>query len=72
MLRSRSGKQLIREINPAQILLESDGPYVQLEGEDCTPYDLKRVVDSLANIWKSDAESVVKEIHERFNRLFKV
>ena len=70
MIKSRSGKQLIREINPHQVLLESDGPYVQLSGESCTPYELNRVVNSLAHLWKSDPESVVKEINVRFNRLF--
>ena len=72
MLRSRSGKQIIRELDRDQILLESDGPYLQIDEQACTPYELSRVVDSLANIWKSDPTSVVKEINFRFNRLFKI
>ena len=70
MIRSRSGKKLIREIDSNQVLLESDGPYVQVDEQPCTPYELKRVVDNLAQLWKSDSESVVKEINARFNRLF--
>jgi len=70
MIKSRSRKQLIRELNSTQILLESDGPYVQMKGEPCTPYELTRVVNSLAHLWKLDQESVVKEINARFNRLF--
>ena len=70
MLRSRSGKNLVRQIPSSQILLESDGPYIKFKEEDCNPYQLTSVVESLAAVRNSDPISIVSEIHERFNKIF--
>ena len=48
MLRSKSSERLLREIPTERLLLETDGPFVQVHDRPATPADLSGVVEVLS------------------------
>ena len=68
MIRSRSGKKLIRAMNPAYLLTETDGPYVQVDDRDARPRDVKRVINWLAQEWGTNFDAAAERISKNWRR----
>lgn len=51
MLSNVRGRALVASLPPKQVLTETDGPFVQVDGRPLRPVDVRRVVDDLASIW---------------------
>ena len=62
MIGSRSGKKLIRAMNPDFILTETDGPYVVVDDRPAHPGDVKRVINWLAQEWGVSMEAATEKI----------
>ena len=68
MIRSRSGKKLIRAMDPAYLLTETDGPYVQVDDRDARPRDVKRVINWLAQEWGTNFDAAAERISKNWRR----
>jgi TatD DNase family protein len=69
MVRSRRGKALIRQMDPARILTETDGPFVtDRAGTPARPRDVHYVIEFLARQWGRDAEDVAEQVHANYLR----
>lgn len=51
MVRSEHGRDFIRQLPRDRILLESDGPYIQVEGRSAEPRDLEQVLRFFSGDW---------------------
>ncbi len=51
MIKSRSGKKLIRAMDPAFILTETDGPFVEVAGRPARPSDIRQVINFFSRDW---------------------
>jgi len=69
MISSRRSKELIKKMSPEQVLLETDGPYVELGENPAKPQDLTRVLESLAHIWDLDLENTADQLHTNYTSL---
>ena len=68
MIKSRSGKELLKALKPEQILTETDGPYVKTGKTPSRPEDIRVVVESLANKWGKSVEetmNLLKQNHQK-------
>lgn len=68
MLQSKSGERVIRALPRERVLLESDGPFAQVENRAATPLDGRVVVHGLANIWRITAFEAADQINSNFIR----
>ncbi|AXA84496.1 hydrolase TatD [Lysobacter oculi] len=62
MLRGEKGRQLVAGIPPERILIESDGPFVQIDGRTIWPWDAAQAISGLAEIWKIDEQEVASRL----------
>jgi TatD DNase family protein len=54
-----------------RLLFETDCPYLAPEpGVGSEPADVARTADYAAELWKTDARSVLEQTSENFERLF--
>jgi TatD DNase family protein len=51
MIKSRSGKKLIRAMDPAFILTETDGPFVEVACRPARPSDIRKVINFFSRDW---------------------
>ncbi|MCJ8331918.1 MAG: TatD family hydrolase [Lentisphaeria bacterium] len=65
MIKSRNGKEILKEINPQQVLTESDGPYLD------KPENIKVVIESLASRWDMSIEEAADLIYKNYHRAMK-
>lgn len=69
MIRSESGKKIIRKIPLEFVLTESDGPFIDFNGRPVRPQDLKQVVEYLSNLHNTDIISMEDQIKRNFDIL---
>jgi len=69
MLQSENGRRIIQQIAPARVLLETDGPYVQVENRTVLPTDGELTIKRLAALWQIDANELQAQIRNNFNLL---
>lgn len=70
MIKSRTGKKILRTINLSHVLLESDAPYVKMNDGQYGSQLTSRVVDSLSLIREIPAEEILKKIKENYKKIF--
>lgn len=51
MLRGQKGRKLVSRMPRERVLIESDGPFVQVEGRSVWPWESANVIPELGNIW---------------------
>lgn len=66
MIRSESGKKIIKRIPKEFILTESDGPYIELQKRIVRPKDVKIVYQYLSEIWTIPNKEVMTIIASNF------
>lgn len=69
MILSENGRKIISRIERSQILTESDGPFVQVEGREVLPSDVILVIDYLAKSWGMIVSEVLGIIKANFHRM---
>ncbi len=72
MIKSKSGQEIIRRIPIANILTESDGPFISIKDRLVKPNDIIVVQDYLSSVWKISGRDVDLRIHENFSKLLQV
>ncbi|MDD7983845.1 TatD family hydrolase [Lentisphaera marina] len=70
MIKSRTGKKILRSISLENILLESDAPYVKMKNGEYGSFLTSRVVDSLALIRGVSALEILQKINENYHKVF--
>lgn len=69
MVSSQKGRDILLQIPHDRILPETDGPFVQIQGQSAYPWDVKRVFEHLALVWKVSEENVHKQIRHNLRSL---
>ena len=70
MVRSRSGKEILRQVSLDQILLESDAPYVKMEQDEYGTELCTRVVEALAQQRGKKMDEILLKSYDNFLKLF--
>jgi len=70
MLRSQSGRRLIKALPPERVLTETDGPFVKVGNRPAEPSDVRRVLVYLSRLWGLALEDVEAVTHENLQRAF--
>lgn len=68
MTASEQGRKRIRRFPRDRILLESDGPYIQVEGRPAVPSDLERVLQFFSGEWQMSLEKTAARLQENARR----
>ena len=71
MLQSENGRRIIQQIAPERALLESDGPYVQLNNRTVLPTDGEETLIRLATLWGTNAFALRAQIQSNFISLMR-
>ena len=69
MIKSRNCKEWLPLIPHDRILLESDGPYIQVGKRDIQPKDLTTVVEYFSKLWELPLEETMEIIHGNTERV---
>jgi len=69
MIKSYSGKEIIKKIPKNRLLTESDGPFVNINNRVVKPIDIKLVLLHLSVIWNMDLLQVESIINDNFKRI---
>lgn len=69
MLNSDKGKTTIRNIPIDRVLLESDGPFIKMNGKEVRPSNLIEITKSLSDLLQMNENEVIEILYENFNRL---
>jgi TatD DNase family protein len=56
MCSSEKGRRLIREMDPARVLTETDGPFVHVGERPAVPDDVSECVAALSHVWRCEPE----------------
>ena len=70
MMRGQRGRSLVEHMPRDRVLLESDGPFVQVERRAALPWDAERVRDRLASVWASSVEEVKERVDSNAQQLW--
>ncbi len=69
MIKSDSGRKIILRIPQSQMLIETDGPFTEVDGREAHPSDTCLVYKHLSVIWQMPLESVYNLIYKNFRNL---
>jgi TatD DNase family protein len=66
---SVKGQEIIRRIPKDRALTETDGPYVQIDGQPARPWDIIRVEEHLATLWGTTPVDARRQVWQNFRQL---
>ena len=66
MTKSERGREIISVIPRNRVLIETDGPFVQIDGRPAEPSDGLRVIEHLAQLWGSSTGEVERSTDATF------
>jgi TatD DNase family protein len=69
MVRSERGRRLIQELPRNRVLTESDGPFVEVEGQPGSPLSVRETSRQLAEMWGLDVLEARAALHRNFQLL---
>lgn len=69
MLRGEKGKKLVAAIPPERILIESDGPFAQIDSRPIWPWEAAQAMVFLAELWQIDEQSVATRLKANLQRI---
>lgn len=70
MVRSSKGQKVIGRVPKERVLVETDGPYVQIGDRPAKPSDIGLVYRYLAGVWGRTMPGTVEQVFENFLSLF--
>jgi TatD DNase family protein len=71
MIRTKSGKAIIKNIPLDKILTESDGPFISVENKSIMPKDIYLVHEYLSEIHRRSTVEISEKIRDNFSILIK-
>ena len=71
MMRYAKGRALIARMPPAQVLIESDGPFTQLSGRQIHPKDMMNAVYDLQSLWGITIEDTRSILRSNLDKVWK-
>ncbi len=69
MMRSKRFLSMLGDVPRNRILLESDGPFVEVGRRDALPHDVSLVVSALADTWGVDVNNAQQTLWSNFSAL---
>jgi TatD DNase family protein len=72
LLRSKTHKKIIKKLPLERIMLETDSPWMKIDGKESLPTDVKIVAEKIAEIKNIPLEEVEKKTDENAISLFKL
>ena len=69
MIKSESGKKIISRIPKEKILTESDGPFIEENGNPVKPYQLGIVYEYLGKTWGVSKDEAIKVVRRNFSSI---
>lgn len=71
MIKSKKGKEIIRNIPKELVLLETDGPFTSLNNDFLYPWDTEKVIPYLGEIWECDSKECIEQLNVNLSLLLK-
>jgi Mg-dependent DNase len=71
MLKSKNGQKIIKLIPKHLLLTESDGPFIDLDGNPVKPKDVKLVIEYLVSVWNLPIAKVEQQVKANFFEIVK-
>lgn len=71
MIKSETGRAIIKKIPIKSLLTETDGPFIQHKGVQVKPIDVSLVEEYLSNSWQKSRIEVSEIINSNFKSLIK-
>lgn len=71
MFRSASGRRIVQRLPADRVLLETDGPYVQVDGRPAEPGDIAGGVSMLAELLGESSDDAARRVQQNFRRLLR-
>jgi TatD DNase family protein len=71
MVKSLKGQELIKELPLGRILLESDGPFLEINGRPSTPFDTELAIRGISQLLKADEEFISNQLFTNFVNILK-
>lgn len=69
MLRGARGRLLVGNMPRERVVVESDGPFAQINGSPLMPWESWRAVDDIARVWNTPVEETRERIRLNLSRL---
>jgi TatD DNase family protein len=66
MVGTEAAAELLREVPADRILLETDGPYIQVGGAPAGPEHLAQIVAYIASCWGTGPDAAAERIHRNW------
>jgi len=70
LLRSKIHKKIVKKLPLERIMLETDSPWMKIDGRESLPTDVKHVAEKIAEIKSISIEEIEKETDENTISLF--
>jgi TatD DNase family protein len=72
LLRSKTHKKIVKKLPLERIMLETDSPWIKIDGKESMPTDVKYVAEKIAEVKNVSLEEVERETDENAVYLFKL
>jgi TatD DNase family protein len=72
LLRSKTHKKIVKKLPLERIMLETDSPWIKIDGKESVPTDVKIVAEKIAEVKNVSLEEVERKTDENAISLFKL
>jgi TatD DNase family protein len=72
LLRSKTHKKIVKKLTLERIMLETDSPWIKIDGNESIPTDVKFVAEKIAEVKNVSLEEVERKTDENAISLFKL
>ncbi len=72
LLRSKTHKKIVKKLPLERIMLETDSPWIKIDGKESMPTDVKIVAEKIAEVKNVSLEEVERKTDENAISLFKL
>jgi TatD DNase family protein len=72
LLRSKTHKKIVKKLPLERIMLETDSPWIKIDGKESMPTDVKFVAEKIAEVKNVSLEEVERKTDENAISLFKL
>jgi len=69
MLRAEKGKLLVAKMPQDRVLIESDGPFAQLDYRPIWPWEAAQAIVALAEVWQVEEQEVASRLHANLRKI---
>lgn len=69
MLRSEKGKRLVAAMPHERVLIESDGPFAQIDYRPIWPWETTLAIGALAEVWQVEEREVTSRLYTNLQKI---